>query len=138
MRTTLRGKNIEMTPSLETYVEEKLTNHIDRLLKRDANNDLPLLEVELERSTQHHHKGNVFFVRAILRLGGKSLTAMKEAEDVHIACDNVRIELERQILDFKGRREAVSLRKARSAKKDMRLDPAAKLPRMERDREEGV
>ena len=137
MRVTIRQKNLEITPALRVYIESKLLKPVRLLLKNLASSDLPVLDLEFGRITRHHRKGKVFQAEANLSLGAVLLHAEVDAEDIRTACDLLREELEREIMTCKSRARALERRGGRRAKKDLRFDPAARLYRKGRIRNEG-
>lgn len=137
MRVTIRQKNLSITPALRVYIEAKLLKPIRRVLEGAEERELPILDLELSRSTLHHKKGKVYHAEANLSLGRKLLRAEADDQDIRAACDSLREELEREILNYKRRARAVDRRDARRVKKDLRLDPSARLYRHGRIRNEG-
>ena len=137
MRITIRHKSFDITPALGVYIESKILKPIRRLLKNIAGTQLPVLDLEFSRVTRHHRKGLVYHAEANLSVGDMRLRAEIDCEDMRAACDLVEEELERQIVQLKGRRSALEKRGARRAKKELHLDPAARFFRKGRIREEG-
>ena len=91
----IHGLHMKLTPSITRHVEEKLGG-LSHLL--DAKHEtLAELRVEVGKSTQHHHKGEVFYAEANLKMGGEFLRATANHEDLHAAINDVRDELERQL-----------------------------------------
>lgn len=137
MRITIRRKNLDITPALQVYIESKLTKPIRRLIENSAVQALPILDLEFYRNTKHHRKGNVYHAEANLNIGGRIVRAKVDDVDMRAAIDLLEEEIRRSILNFKGRARARELRGERRAKKDLRLDPAARLYRSGRIRNEG-
>lgn len=137
MRVTIRKKNLDITPALESYIEQKLLKPLRRSLKDILASELPILDLEVGRSTRHHHKGKVYRVAVSLTIGKKILRTEEENEDIRAACDLLEEELGREILKFKESSRAWTRRSARAAKKELHLDPAARLYRKGRVRDEG-
>lgn len=137
MRVTVRRKNLDITPALLKYIETKLLKPIRRLMQSLAVKDLPILDLEIGRTTRHHRKGRVYHAEANLSLDGKMLRAEVDDEDVRAACDLLEEELEREILDYKNRARALERRGARRAKKDLRFDRRARFYRRGRTWNEG-
>jgi len=136
MRTTIRHKDLDMTPALSEYIEKKLVSSVARFVAASGG-DLPILDIEVGRGTHHHHKGIVFYAAAHLTVGRLVLRAEEYARDVREACDEVRKSLEREWLGEKGRATALARRRGRRVKAETRLDPAAQFARRGRIREEG-
>lgn len=137
MRVTTHQKNLAITPALNIYIETKLLEPLRRLLKSHPGRELPILDLEFGRTTRHHHKGKVYHAQATLSLDGKVLRAEVDKEDIRAACDFLKEELKKEVLNYKNRIRAVNTRGARRVKKDLRLDPAARMYRKGRIFEEG-
>ena len=52
-----------------------------------------MLDVEVGRTTQHHKSGDIFRAEINLKLKGDSLRAVREAEDLYAAIDQVKDEI---------------------------------------------
>ena len=137
MRVIIHQKNLVITPALNVYIEAKLLKPLRRLLKPYSGKEFPILELEFGRVTRHHRKGKVYHAEANLSLGGKLLRAEADDEDIRTASDLLEEELEKQIKAHKSRMLALYKRGARRAKKEMRLDPAARMYRKGRILNEG-
>ena len=104
MNITIK-KTLDVTPSLETYIEEKLAPlaKFVKALDRDGEVELKL---EVSRTSKHHRKGEeVFMARADLRLPGKILRGEASASDIRKAIDEVRDMLHMEIKKYKEKRE---------------------------------
>lgn len=138
MRITVRRKNIDaLTPSLEEYIEKKIIQPVKKLLASYADGDLPVLDIEVGRTTKRHRKGMVYHAQATLAIGKKILRAEVENEDVRAACDLLKEELEREIEKHKDRNLSLLKRGARRLKKLLNFHPDAQLNEKGRVREEG-
>ncbi len=136
MRVNIRQKNIEVTPALREYIEEKIIRAAEKFLQGQASTDLPMLDIDVERTTAHHRKGEVYKVGVNLSIGGKFFRAEAHDVDARTACDLVENELQREMYGRKNKISAVFRRGARAFKKSMRFDPAARLWRKGRIRDE--
>ena len=136
MRVTIRQKNLKITPALTKYIEQKILKPIHRLLKEGVAQDLPILDLEFARTTRHHRKGKIYRAEANLTLGKKMIRAEADEEDVRKACDLLQAELEREIRSYKGKRIARDRREGRAIKKEFRYDPAARILKKGRNRNE--
>ncbi len=106
-------------------------------MQGEASTDLPITEIEVERTTAHHRKGEVYRV-AVKLCGGKlCFYANAQNVDIRAACDDAQEELEREMYGKKNRVTAMFRRGARVFKKSMRFDPAARFWRKGRIRDEG-
>ena len=137
MRVNIRQKNIEVTPALREYIEEKIIRVAEKFLQEQASTDLPILDVEVERTTAHHRKGDVFRMAAKLCAGKQCFYANARGADIRSACDLLEEELEREMYGKKNRMSALFRRGARVFKKNMRFDSAARFWRKGRIWDEG-
>ena len=110
MNINIKGTNVDLTPSIKKYVEDK----IGRLEKYMGKIDQA--HVELDRD-KHHHTGNVMRAEVMLTVGGKVMRADASSEDMYASIDLVVPKLKEQITKFKDKRTTLERRGARSAKK---------------------
>lgn len=104
MNITLK-KTLDVTPSLETYIEEKLLP-LAKFVEPFDHDGAVELHVEVSRTTNHHRKGDeVFMAVADLRLPGKVLRGEATAADIRKAIDDVRDKLHMEIKKYKTKRE---------------------------------
>ena len=101
MKIHIKATNLELTPSLKEYVEEKIGS-VSKLIKKWDMDDSIEVRVEIGRTTNHHHKGDVFRAEADMRLPGKILRAEDENADMHAAIDKVENILKREIDKYKS------------------------------------
>ena len=110
MNVKIKGTNIELTSYLSKLVEEKIKS-IEKLLPE--NPDL-IIEVELEKTTKHHQKGDLFRAEVQVEVpGGKMLRAVSIKEDFRSALTDVKDELQIQI---KKHKDKISLEQRRKVK----------------------
>lgn len=98
----IKTTNLDLTPSLETYIRQKV-KVLERILSRFDTHDSLELHLEVGRTTKHHHKGPVFRAEFMLHVPKKVLRAVEESVDVRSAIDIARDELEMQIEKYKTR-----------------------------------
>lgn len=137
MRVNIRQKNIEVTQALREYIEEKIIRVAEKFLQKQSSTDLPILDVEVERTTAHHRKGEIYRVAIRLCAGTQCFHANAQDIDVRAACDRVEEDLCRELYGKKNRITAMFRRGARVFKKNMRFDPAARFWRKGRILDEG-
>ncbi|MFZ2390765.1 MAG: ribosome-associated translation inhibitor RaiA [Minisyncoccales bacterium] len=110
MNVKIKGTNVELTSYLSKLVEEKIKS-IEKLLP--DNPDL-IIEVELEKTTKHHQKGDLFRAEVQVEVpGGKMLRAVSIKEDFRSALTDVKDELQIQI---KKHKDKISLEQRRKIK----------------------
>lgn len=101
MKILIHTKNIELTPSIELFMNQKMDT-ISKLFK--PNDQLVEARVEIGRPSKHHQKGPVYYTEINLKIGGVLLRAVVEHEDLRTAIDFARDEIERQVKKFKSKR----------------------------------
>ena len=100
MKIHIKATNFELTTSLKDYVDEKIGS-IGKLIKKWDMDSSIEVRVEIGRTTNHHHKGDVFRAEANLRLPHKILRAEDENTDIRTAIDRVEDMLKREITKYK-------------------------------------
>lgn len=102
MKINIR-KNLDLTPSLSIYIDQKLAPLAKFIKKFDETGEAELW-LELSRTTRHHGKGGEVFLAVVdLRLPGKILRAEEYAEDVRKAIDRAKDTLRLEIEKYKTR-----------------------------------
>ena len=129
MNLIVKATNFNLTPAIDRYIESSLGS-LKKMVKSFGE---PVeTRVEVGRSTYHHKKGNVFFAEVNLRIGKRLLRAKAEAFSLYAALDDVRDELRQELYKFKGKKETMFLRGARSLGKFFRLSPLARFRRKDK------
>jgi putative sigma-54 modulation protein len=97
MRLQVKGKNVEITPSLREYVETKLAK-LDKQLAEPTQVELELSE-EKNPSIQASHvaEGTIF-------TKGSTLRARETADEVRTSIDQLVDNLERQVKRYREKR----------------------------------
>lgn len=135
MRVVIKRKNLVVTQPLMQYVDRSIVRPLRRLTAGAG--ELPILDIEIGRLKVGQRKGEIYTVVATYTAGGRKIRAEERQTDVRAACDLMRDKLLREVKKEKGKIVAKGLRRARRAKKDIRLDPAARMYRKGRIRDEG-
>ena len=109
MNIAIKATHLDLTPSIQEYVEEKV-GHLEKFIS--------VLEgkVELDRD-QHHHRGDVFRAEIMLVMAGKLMRADAEAGDIYSAVDLVIPKLKEQIGKFKDKKQTQERSGARKARR---------------------
>ncbi len=98
--TELKGKNMQVTPAIQAYIEKRLA----ALQKFCAKYSPCDVAVEAGINSKHHHKGNIFYAEFNLTLPGVLLRATATKDNLYAAIDQAKDELKRQLVDYKTRR----------------------------------
>ena len=116
MKIIIKTKNLELTPSLESFVDEKigsLKKFID-ILKDDIpekGKTLAEVFVEIGKESKHHRKGDFFRAELQVRLPGKKIIVEASSDDLYKSIVEAKKELKLEIEQYKlkgidrGRRE---------------------------------
>ncbi len=115
MIINIKATNIELTPAISTYVEEKVSGLNKFIVAEDP--ESVLANVEIGISTKHHQSGKVFRAEINLHIAGKYLRAVSEQEDLYAAIDDMRDQIAREITSFKNKKRDL-FRKGGAAIKD--------------------
>lgn len=101
MQIKIKATNMELTDALKAYVEEKI-NSVEKFTVPHEE-EVPLAEVEIGKTTKHHNVGDVFRAEVNLSVRGRGYRAVSEKNDLYAAIDDVRNELVREINSAKGK-----------------------------------
>lgn len=100
MKITIKSTGLELTPPIKEFIEEKVGS-VQKFLQRYDENNGVLAAVEIARSTNHHHKGEVYFAEININLPGTILRAKSENADVRTAINDAKDTLKREIDKYK-------------------------------------
>jgi putative sigma-54 modulation protein len=98
----VKAIGIEHTEAIDTYVEEKIGGLEKFLTKVPTPHDA---RIEIGKTSSHHKNGAVMMCHAHLSVPGAMLHAESDKEDLYAAIDEVKDELERQIIKYKEQRK---------------------------------
>ena len=102
MKYNVKTTNIILTPAITDYLDKRLS----RLDKFISPEDLQtvMCYVEIGKTTKHHKAGDVFKAELTLHIGGKSLRAVDENDDLYTAIDAVNDRMANDIKSFKNKK----------------------------------
>lgn len=104
MKINIKSTNLDLTPALKEYIEEKIGSLVKFLTRFDAEGAVES-RVEVGRTTRHHHKGPVFRAEVNIDVPGKVLRAEAEDLDIRTAIDEVKDKLKREAEKYKEIKE---------------------------------
>lgn len=99
MKITVKATNLDLTPTLKQYLEEKIGS-LSKFLKIFEIESEVQVQVEVGRATRHHQQGNIFRAEANLMLPKKVLRGVAEKEDIRTAINEVKSELQKEIKKY--------------------------------------
>ena len=97
MKIKIKATNLKLTPAMESYIEEKMA----MLEKFLGNRQILNVAFEVEMTTKHHLKGEIFRAEVNLSLPGQLLRVEKTEKDLYKAIDKVKDHLAQQIVKYK-------------------------------------
>jgi len=100
MKINIKAVNLDLTPALNQYLEEKIGS-LSKFLKNYEIEGEIQARVEVSRTTRHHHHGNVFRTEINLILPKKILRSVAEREDIRITIDEAKSKLQQEIKKHK-------------------------------------
>ncbi len=102
MNIHVEGSLLDLTPSVVTYIKEKI-NPLERMLLNLAQGEEVVVFVKLARVSKHHRHGDVFNASISIKLPGKILRATHAAMNARAAIDMVRETLRSDIARHKSK-----------------------------------
>jgi len=120
MKIIIKRKNIDQSDALDKFIEEKLSGlqKFISILREEGNIGKSLADVivEIEKTTKHHRKGEIFEVKGIINLPGKILLTSVESDDLFKAVIEVKDNLQVEIKQYKMKKIDRDRRKQRKDK----------------------
>lgn len=104
---------MEMTPSIQDYVHKK----VDALTKFIDTEVEALAEIEIGRTTNHHHKGDVYKAEINLTLGKDRFRADVTESDLYTAIDMMKDRIVEEVATKKDKNHSL-IRKEQKEIKD--------------------
>ncbi|MEK7535787.1 MAG: ribosome-associated translation inhibitor RaiA [Patescibacteria group bacterium] len=117
MTISFKASGITLTEAIKAYGQDKIGSVASLLADQESAN----LDLELEKTTAHHQKGEVFRAEVNLRSMGELFRVEKTAEDLYVAIDLVRDDLIREVKNYKSRTESIFKKGGRLAKRLLRM-----------------
>lgn len=110
MNINTRAVNIEITPALKDYAEKRFSN-IDKYTP------IASVDIDLEKSTNHHRSGEIFLVTVkVITVLGKVIISKSEKTDMYEAIDEARSDVARALNEGKKKRDSIFRRGAKKIK----------------------
>lgn len=102
MRLDLKASQLDLTPALREYVEEKIGS-LAKFLTRWEREGEAAVWVEVDRVTRHHLKGKVFRAAADVKLPNRLIRAEAHHADARAAIDELKDKLKAELTRYKDR-----------------------------------
>lgn len=102
MRLQIKAKGFDLTPSLQQFIEEKMSG-LEKYVSRWDENDSVLLTVEVAKTTNHHNKGEIFYAEANLDIPKHLVRVEESGEDMHSTVEMMKDKLKKELLKLKDK-----------------------------------
>lgn len=115
MQIKIKASNIDLTPAISDYAEKRI-----RMLEKFMGENVgsALAEIEVGKITHHHRQGDIFRAEVNIRTGEGKFRAVSEGEDLYSSIDDVKDEIEREIISYKDKKRTL-FKKGASVVKDI-------------------
>lgn len=112
MEIIIKSVNIDLTQNLRDYIEDKIGS-----CEKFINTEFPVNSyVEVERTTFHHQKGDIFRAEVNLILQSKKiLRVVVKKEDIYSAINEAKNLLQRKLKQYREKQSAKERKGARKA-----------------------
>jgi putative sigma-54 modulation protein len=95
MNIKIKATLIDLTPSIEEAINEKiggLEKYFDNII---------VCEVEVGKTSEHHHKGDIYKAEVNLEVPGKILRAEAVTDDLYKSIGEVKNKLKMELVKYK-------------------------------------
>lgn len=106
MKIDIKTSQLDLTPALRQYITDKIGSLAKFVKRWEHEGDIEVW-VEVDRTTHHHHKGNVFRAVADVRLPKHVVRAEEYHADVRAAIDGVKDKLKTELIKYKEKTEGL-------------------------------
>ena len=116
MNINIKATNIELTPAIKSYVEDKVSS-FEKLISNDVEN--AQVWVEVGKTTKHHHTGDFFRteIQIDLHSGGNGARVEVIKGDLYMAIDEAQEEMKRELRREKEKKVSFVRQGARKLKR---------------------
>lgn len=107
MKIVIKGTKLELTQPIKDYVNEKIGS-LEKFFGKIIE-----ARVEVEMTTRHHQKGDIYRAEVNLRIPGKIIRVEKTEKNLYKAIDKVKDHLIEQLSEYKERQRDKRFRELR-------------------------
>src|SRR3989344_7364504 len=112
----LKHTKMQMTPAISGYPQKKLSA-LEKFVDKNVEG---IARVEVGRTTNHHHKGEVFRAEINLAFGAQKFRAVVECDDLYRAIDEMKDEIVSEVIRASRKKRHLLRRGAQKIKDIMR------------------
>ncbi|MGC8776208.1 MAG: ribosome hibernation-promoting factor, HPF/YfiA family [Minisyncoccia bacterium] len=110
MKIIIKATNLELTSAIQNYIEKKFQS-LNKFLKKYEEKSEINLNIEIAKTTRHHHKGEIFYTEVNLNLPNHFLRVEEYASDLYAAIDLAKDKMKTEILRLKSFKEKTKRQK---------------------------
>lgn len=110
MKVNIKSTNLQLTEAIKAYIYKKM----EMAEKYLGKNEVIQWDFEVELTTNHHHKGDIFRAEVNLAFADEYLRTDQTADDLYKAIDEVKDRL----IDLIGKQKDKRLAKRRVGQKE--------------------
>jgi putative sigma-54 modulation protein len=118
MKLLIKATNLTLSQDLKNHIREKIGG-LEKFTKKYGSE--VEARVEVGKVTLHHQEGDIFRAEVNIFVPGKILRAEANARDVFLAIDEIRDEIERQLIEHKSKLRVRFKKGARKLKETLRF-----------------
>lgn len=100
MQINIKATKTELTPAIKDYIEKKM----DMLEKYLGDVKPTDVHFEVELTTSHHHKGDIYRAEVNMSVPGELLRIERTEDDLYKAIDSVKDHMKDAIIKYKEKR----------------------------------
>lgn len=101
MELNIKSTNLVLTEAIKNYSIKKISK-LDKILSKEK---LINADFEIQKTTNHHNKGEIFRAELNLELPGKLLRVEKTEKDLYKAIDKVQEHMDLQLKKYKEKKQ---------------------------------
>lgn len=102
MKINIKATNIDLTTSLDDYINKKLSALLKFIKEDEAS-----IYVEIGKTTNHHKQGDIFRAEFNVEVPSDKFYTFSEKEDLYSAIDDAKDEISRQIISKKNKKQTL-------------------------------
>ena len=129
MKIDIKATNLDLTPSIITYINEKVGS-LEKFINisedvKDGETHPVEAFVEIARTTKHHKHGDVLRAEINLKIKGELFRAEAKDWDIRVALDAAKDLMKIQLTEDKDKKQTQIKKGARRFKRLMSISPLA-------------
>lgn len=112
----IKSTGLDLTDAIRNYVNEKISM-LEKVIDSDKQAQI---DVEVGRTTEHHHSGDVYRCEINVTIDGDFTRAVAKQEDLYAAIDVAKDDIAEQLREKKNRKTSDTRKEQRSFKRMLR------------------